>query len=270
VARQRIAVLIPHWRNPEGLKRSLASISPSDPADVVVVDDGSPDPPDPELVQSWFAGDGRLELVLRPQNAGIEAALNAGLDHIRAQGYDLVARLDCGDRHLGDRLRRQAEFLDRHPEVVLVGGAARYVDLDGHELFVMRPPSEHAAIRSAMFLNNAFIHPSVMFRVETLAEVGSYPTDFPAAEDYAFFWRFLDVGRVANLTDVLIEYEVDPTGISLSRRREQLASRLAVQRKHADGSLRAWYGRARTRALAAAPWGLVDRLRRITRRGASG
>lgn len=254
----RLAVLIPHYNNTSGLLRSLRSIEAEDPGDVFVVDDGSPTPPTVEQIQSAVAGDRAVRLVALAENEGIEAALNTGLDAILAAGYEFVGRLDCGDLNVGRRFSKQVDYLDTHPNVILLGGAARFVNPQGETLFVRQMPTRHADIVSFMRANNAFMHPSVVMRSSAVAKLGHYPTGFPAAEDYAYFWLFVDAGEVANLPDVLIDYEVDPASISRSKRDRQLRSRLRVQRLHSDGSLRARVAIGRTRLLLAAPVGLVD------------
>jgi glycosyltransferase involved in cell wall biosynthesis len=259
----RTVVLIPYYNARVGLIDSLASFGPSEICDVLVVDDGSDkQPADVRSAQTTFTGRGSVTVLRLPENVGIEGALNAGLDAITDQPYEFIARLDCGDRNVPDRIQRQEAFLDEHPDVLLVGGAADCVDPASGQGFVLRHPLSHEEIVAAMQRNSAFVHPTVMFRTSALHLVGRYPTDTPAAEDYAFFWRFLRAGRVANLPDVLITYELNPGGISLSGRRRQLDSRLAVQRANSDGSWRARTGMLRTRVLRMLPYGLVYRLKR--------
>lgn len=257
----RLAVLIPHYNNTRGLLRSVQSIAADDPGDVYVVDDGSPSPPTTEQIQSAVAGDRAVRLIALTENAGIETALNTGLDAIVTAGYEFVARLDCGDLNVGRRFSLQVEYMDAHPNVILLGGAARFVDPQGETLFVRQMPTKHADIARFMRANNAFMHPSVVMRSSAVSRVGHYPTRFPAAEDYAYFWSFVEAGEVANLPDVLIDYEVDPASISRSKRDRQLRSRLQVQRLHSDGSLGARAAILRTRLLLAAPVGLVDRVK---------
>lgn len=257
----RAAVLIPHFNNLEGLTDSLGSIDADDPADVYVVDDGSLVPPTHDVVAGAVRGPRQVTVLALPKNVGIEAALNAGLDRIIADGYEYIARLDCGDRNVGPRFAAQIDYLDAHPRVLLVGGAAQFVDPAGKPLFVREMPTTHAEIAAFMRSNSAFMHPTVMFRASAAARIGHYPCGFPAAEDYAYFWRFMDAGEVANLPDVLIEYEVDPGSISRSKRGRQLQSRLQVQRLHSDGSLQARLGMWRTRALRIAPVGLIDAIK---------
>ncbi len=254
--------LIPHYNNPHGLAKSLASIGHDEQCDVLVVDDGSiKQPLNETAARAAFAAQGEIHFLHLPQNQGIEHALNAGLEWIAERGYALIARLDCGDENLPDRFAKQTAYLAANPEVMLLGGAASFVDQQGVEQFVLRHPSEHTAICQALKNNSAFIHPTVIMRRSAVEVAGGYPLDARAAEDYALFWTIALRFKVANLPDVLIRYELDPGGISLGKRKLQLQSRLKVQRQHSDGSLTAWLGMARTRLMLLLPYEVVFKLK---------
>lgn len=260
----RVALLIPHYNDNAGLQRSLGSVRPDEPCDVLVVDDGSTaEPLDEAAAREHCHTQGTLHVLLLTPNRGIEGALNAGLEWIRERGYEFVARLDCGDRNHPGRIARQLTFLDEHPDVVLVGTQAAYVDLDGVEQFVLPLPAEHEEILAYLRDNSAFMHPSVMFRTSVLDRTGLYPTEFPRAEDYALFWEMAKVGRVANIPEPLIDYELNPDSLSLSGRKQQLRSRLAIQRRNSDGSWPARRGIARTRILLAMPYDAVVKLKSV-------
>lgn len=264
----KLVCLIPHYNNPGGLAKSLASIGRNEQCDVLVVDDGSVTKPlDEAAARAAFAAQGELHFLRLPQNQGIEHALNTGLGWIAERGYELIARLDCGDENLPERFARQTAFLAAHSDIALLGGAASFVDQAGVEQFVLRHPTGHAEICHALKNNSAFIHPTVVMRRSAVEAAGGYPLDARAAEDYALFWTLAERFPVANLSDVLIRYELDPGGISLGKRKQQLQSRLKVQRRHNDGSLTAWLGIARTQLMLALPYGLVFRLKSWLRGG---
>ncbi|GGP27253.1 glycosyltransferase [Silvimonas amylolytica] len=264
----RAVCLIPHYNNPDGVVRSLASFGRDEQVDVLVVDDGSTRAPiDERAARDAFVAQGALRFLHLPQNRGIEHALNSGLSWIESRGYELIARLDCGDTNVPDRIARQVAYLDAHPQVMLLGGAASMVDQSGAEQFVLRHPAAHAEIVRAMRRNSAFIHPAVMFRAAALARTGHYPLNAPAAEDYALFWSFVQHFEVANLPDVIIHYELDPDGISLSKRQRQIKSRLALQWQHKDASPAAWLGMARSAVLLVLPYQLIFKLKSQLRRG---
>lgn len=264
----KLICLIPHYNNPQGLVRSLASIGADEACDVLVVDDGSvKNPLDEDGARAAFRAQGSVHVLRLPHNQGIEHALNAGLAWIGEQGYEWIARLDCGDENVPDRFARQMAFLDENPHVALLGGAASFVDQQGVEQFVLRHPSESRAIWWALKMNSAFIHPTVIFNRDAIKVTGPYPLDLPAAEDYGLFWKFAKIFPVANLPDVLIRYELDPSGISLSKRKRQLKSRLKLQWRNRDTSYTAWYGLACTLAVLLLPDHVISRLKTMLRKG---
>jgi hypothetical protein len=79
-----------------------------------------------------------------------------------------------------------------------------------------------------MHLRNVFIHPTVMFRAVLLRKAGLYPFDYPHAEDYAFFWKLLQLAEGAMLEESLTTCAIMPQGLSLSNRKAQLLSRKKV------------------------------------------
>ncbi|MDR3412233.1 MAG: glycosyltransferase [Formivibrio sp.] len=264
----KLVCLIPHYNNPDGLAKSLASIGKDEICDILVVDDGSVKKPlDEAAARAAFSAQGTIHFLRLPQNQGIEHALNAGLAWIDEHGYELVARLDCGDENLPDRFAKQTAYLAAHPDVALLGGAASFVDQQGVEQFVLHHPTHVRAIWWALKSNSAFIHPTVMFYMAAIETTGTYPLDIPAAEDYGLFWEFAKVFPVANLPDVLIRYELDPGGISLSKRKKQLKSRLKLQWRNRDRTYAAWFGMLRTLLLLVMPYTLVFKIKSWLRGG---
>ena len=128
---------------------------------------------------------------------GLTEALGAALGLARAP---LVARLDADDIALPERLERQRAFLGAHPDVGLLGTAAREVDAAGRELAVVRPPTDDPAIRCALIRRNPFVHSSVMMRRAAVERAGGYDPAFPVAQDYDLWMRMSRVTRMANLS----------------------------------------------------------------------
>ncbi len=230
----RIALLIPHYNNPQGLAASLASVGPNERVDAMIIDDGSTLAPlDENLARAAWQAQGEVSFLYLPQNRGIEHALNVGLAIIVEAGYDYVARLDCGDLNIPDRCTRQAAFLDAHPDVALLGSAVVFFDASG-DRFTLRQPQTHREIVHQMHDDNAFTHPAVMFRIAAVKQIGLYPTDCKAAEDFAYFWQFVAQYQTANLPDVLVRTEYTAQGISLSKRKLQQRTRLKILWRHFD------------------------------------
>jgi hypothetical protein len=102
------------------------------------------------------------------------------------------------------------------------------VDMEGRYQFTFSTPTSHEKISKKMFLTNCFIHPAVMFRASAIDVLGYYPLEYKAAEDFAYFFRFVKEMKVAVLDQVLLTCEMNPSGISIQKRKIQVKSRLRV------------------------------------------
>ncbi|MGL4604506.1 MAG: glycosyltransferase [Iodobacter sp.] len=259
----RIALLIPHFNNPQGLASSLASVGAAEQIDAFIVDDGSSiQPLDQTLCQQNWQAQGQLHFIFLPQNQGIEHALNTGLQAILDAGYDYIARLDCDDLCAPDRFSKQSAFLDAHPEIGLLGSAVTFFD-GGGDRFTIHQPQTHQAIVQQMHDDNAFTHPTVMFRASVVRILGLYPTDCKAAEDFAYFWRFVAHGPTANLAEVLTRSEYNDTGISMSRRRQQQAMRIKLLWRYFDYSPRSLVKISKAALSFALPVSFTRRIKRL-------
>lgn len=223
-----LCLLIPCFNNPSGLLRTLGSVSYQHSFAVLIVDDGSAAPLQPAELNNHLPSNARLFLLRNPTNRGITFSLNAGLDYIRANiPCHYIARLDAGDINMPGRLEAQTSLLEQNPEIVLCGTWCRFRGANGNN-YVYRSATDDAAIRREMHRKCSFIHPTVIFRTSVLDTAPHYPTEFPHAEDYAFFWTLLRQGKGAILPNVLVECELTKSGISGSNRQKQLWSRLRI------------------------------------------
>jgi hypothetical protein len=122
------------------------------------------------------------------------------------------------------------------------------VDEHDHEMTVIRPPEEDAAIRRALIRRNPFVHSSVMLRRTLAVQAGGYDPSFAVAQDYDLWLRLAPLTAMANLAEPLVI-------------RRLVAGRVTVARD--DERLRA-EARARWRAVrrgAYPAWGVVFALR---------
>jgi succinoglycan biosynthesis protein ExoW len=119
--RAQIAVIIPFFQREAGiLARALRSVAaqrlpPGIVLTVIVVDDGSPVPPRPEIDAVPLRAADRL-LLVEQQNTGPGAARNRALDMVDPDSFDFVAFLDSDDEwretHLAEALAALGEAHD--------------------------------------------------------------------------------------------------------------------------------------------------------------
>lgn len=251
----RIAVLIPVFNQLDGLLRTLESVD-SEAADFefFVVDDGST----PAIDISRHRYQHPTNLIRLPNNRGCAVARNTGLEQIIERKFDYVALQDAGDIDIGERIAKQARFLDQNPEIAVVGAWGEYVDLDGECLYIHKPPSRSREIRARMPFSSAFTHPACMIRVSALASVGLYDTSYPNSSDYEMLFRLTQRYESANLPEVLIRKENNPASLSLGKRSRSLRYRLRAQLRYFRfRSLRSYLGVMTTLAFMLIPYRII-------------
>jgi glycosyltransferase involved in cell wall biosynthesis len=192
--------------------------------ELVAVDDGSQDD-SRAILEGYAERDSRVRLLANERNLGISATLNRGWREARGT---YIARLDADDVALPDRLARQVEFLDNHPAVAVVGGAAIIIDATGRRGAIMRFPTRSAAIRSTLPRHNCLAHPSVTMRRAALEALGGYRFDH--VEDYDLWLRISERFQLANLPDPVILYRRHVDQISFTALEEQVRRVLAVRK----------------------------------------
>jgi glycosyltransferase involved in cell wall biosynthesis len=190
-----------------------------------IIDDGSTDGS-----SDYLRGlkDPRVKVFRNEQNLGLTRSLNRGLDMI---GTDYIARMDADDVAMPTRLAEQVRFLDRNPDVGLLGSSRLLIDESGKEIRMAQAWEKDVAIRFRCLLGNPFAHPAVMIRREVLQTHGlRYDESFRTAQDYELWTRMLAATKGANLAGPLIKYRIRQ-GISATLKPEQLANhvRIALQ-----------------------------------------
>jgi len=217
-----ISVLMPVYNAGRFLAPAVESILAQTFADfeLIAIDDGSRDG-STEVLAQLAARDARVR-VLTQENRGIVATLNRALELARAP---LVARMDADDLSRPDRFAKQVAYLREHPEIAVLSGAMDVIDESGAFLHTAVFPTGPDAVASELLRRSCVCHPAVMARADVLRSVAGYRRNAQHAEDYDLWLRVAEVGRIANLPDVLLSYRLHSQTISV---RHVVAQELAA------------------------------------------
>lgn len=257
-----IAVLIPHFNNPQGLAHSLASIDEKLAIDVVIVDDGSDNRLISESeIRKYFNTEGTIIFLYLQKNKGIEHALNFGLDYIITNNYKFTARLDAGDLCEKDRFYKQSSYLEANPAVKLLGTNVKAQNEDGKFLYTLKFPEKHDDIQNRMFVNSMFVHPTVMFVNDIFQKIEKYPLNYEAAEDYALFFEIVKKFETANLPETLVTIEITEKGITKTKRKVQVSNRLRIIRENFYFGFWPIYGLIRNYLLLLVPNKIIEKIK---------
>lgn len=242
-----VTVAIPSYNAASTLAATLESVLTQTytNVEVVVVDDGSID--STQEVLRRYAGSVK---VIRQENGGLASARNAGL--LAASGK-YIALLDADDLCVPQRLSMQAEYMERHPDVVLCSTDFVGFDRNGpvsgscikkYYSQILETPGGFAGIyahREVLCLSGhlvptyagnvyehmvlgSFIHPpTVLFRRGILETCGLLDKSIPNCCDYEWFIRVSRLGQIAYIDYPLLKYRFSEDQMSGRRHRVQLS-----------------------------------------------
>ena len=247
----QVSVVMPVYNGERYLAEAIASILGQTYADFefIIVDDGSTDG-SAEIICEFAERDSRIHFVRLRRNQGEAWARNTGIADAKGK---YVAMMDCDDVCLPDRLRKQMNYLEAHPEIDVIGITIWLVDQDLKPLAPIPVPLEHPLIVWGQFFGANIAHP-VLLRREPLTAVGGYLERRSLCVDKELWSRLLPISRFANLSDVLMLYRQHPQSSSIKHQKRQQAESAEILKRTLE---RLW---------GEAPDGTLRRFHKIRRR----
>lgn len=195
----KVTVLMPVYNGERYLAEAIESILAQTFGDFefLIIDDGSTDE-STSLLRLYT--DPRIHCLTNDRNQGLAYTLNRGLE--LAQG-EYIARMDCDDISLPERLRKQVQVMDACPEVGICGTWFQYMQ-SGE---VIELPSDAEEVKFQTFHRNVLGHPTVMMRTALLRRYNlEYNSEFSFAQDYELWSRCYIHFSIINLPTVLLLY----------------------------------------------------------------
>jgi glycosyltransferase involved in cell wall biosynthesis len=196
--------------NPEHLKLALESIAKQIliPDEVIIVQDGPLTPALDKVVIDFINEYDKIHTIVEQlkENVGMGMAMNIGLHLCR---FDWVARMDSDDIAKPDRFSKQVQFLQKNPDVDVLGGNISEFNKtpnDTGRLKIM--PKSHEHIVKFMRYRNPINHMTVMFKKSLAVDSGGYWLK-RYFEDYNLWFEMYKNGAIfANLTDILVDVRI--------------------------------------------------------------
>ena len=160
----------------------------------IIWDDGSTDRT-AELVKSY--NDERIRYLYH-ENTGLGAALNLACQQARGK---YIARMDGDDVCFSHRLKSEVEFLDLHPDTVLVSSSVYYIDEFDKVIGRSYPWTWNRNIKHELNI----VHPAAMFLREAYNKTCGY-LDIKSAQDRILWSKLSAYGKFAIINEPLIRY----------------------------------------------------------------
>lgn len=210
----KVTVLMPVYNASPYIDSAISSIlnQTFDDFEFLIFNDGSTDNSE-DKINSY--NDKRIQFFDSKTNVGHVHHLNHGIEIAKGE---YIARMDADDISLPNRIKKQVDFMDNHPEVGICGTWFKIIDSNS----TVKHPTKNTEIRLALLTNSAIGHPTAMLRNTLLQQYNlRYDASFVPAEDYLLWVNATKYCQLANLPEVLLKYRVHTNQISIFRKTEQ-------------------------------------------------
>lgn len=194
--------------------------------ELIVVNDASNDATETLLVAAAKRFPEKVKILTNSTNLGLTKSLIRAAEI--AEG-EWLARIDNGDTYAPQKLGKQRAFLVQHPEVVLLGCAHVNRSENPRQERTIYPPETDAHIRKTILKRNPFAHSAVLMKKSVYQQAGGYDATVRYAQDYDLWFRMIQHGKAANLSEVLCVRTLEPNSISYQKQNEQMRQCLKIR-----------------------------------------
>ncbi len=225
-----IAVVLPAYNAAAYLEEAVHSVLAQTFTDfeLIIVDDCSSDET-PTIARKLAAEDSRIRIIRNKTNQRAGSSRNIGISAV-SPSVRYIAMMDADDRCREERLQKQFDFLETHPDYALCGSSIAIINDSGIIFAERKYPTGGKNIRSHFGAFNCFAHPTTMFRYELFQ---TYHYDFThRCEDYAMIFQILEQHDGDNLPDILLDYRLSSTQQKSCYLKETLLDTIRIQRPY--------------------------------------
>ncbi|PFH87079.1 glycosyltransferase [Bacillus sp. AFS088145] len=171
--------------------------------------------------------DSRIRLIHNEFNLGLTKSLNKA---IQLANGKYLARMDSDDISELNRFEKQILFLEKNPEVIVLGGYAQI--LGSNKIFMSRVDHFEVLKMRMLFFACALVHPTAMINKSLLMHHRiQYDECIKKAQDYMLWTDCMSVGKIAVLNEVVLQYRIHENQASIAGSDEQKKCAMIVQKK---------------------------------------
>lgn len=215
----RVSILLTSYNHIRYLPAALDGVRAQTFQDyeIIAIDDGSTDG-----TREWLQEQTGIRCVFNEWNLGTYETLNVGL---RLAKGDLIAVLNDDDLWMPEKLQRQVELLDAHPEVGLVHTGGYFIDgegnrTEGNPLGFAFPRFETGDILLGLVYENKIIASAALARRECFDQLGGFNPRYFGSGDWEMWFRIAEQWHVGFVDEPLTMYRVH--GANASHKLERI------------------------------------------------
>lgn len=146
-------------------------------------------------------------IIRSPINEGLAATLNKLIMALGDEAY--VFRMDADDISMPNRFAKQLDFLQKYPDVDIVGTDIIEFNRDSNSRRIVHFALDHTDAVSKISRRVPVAHPTVCFRRRVFSIVENYPV-ISGNEDIAMWFKCMSAGlRFGNVHEELLLFSIN-------------------------------------------------------------
>lgn len=205
---KKVTIIMPYYNTEKYLKSAIESIlnQTYQNLELICIDDGSSD--NSRSVVNSFS-DERIVHIMNDDNHGCAYCRNQGL--LSAKG-EYIGFMDADDISVPNRLRKEADYLNEHEDVLALTVKFGYINAQGRRIRQgqERAICEDIDIRAFMLFGNCIGNGGALFRREVIDRYHIMKNQkLRTSSDFLFWQKCLLCGKMHCLDEILYYYRVD-------------------------------------------------------------
>ena len=222
----KLAVILPAYNAENFITECLDSLLNQTFSDfcILAVNDASTDNTG-KILETYAAKDARLRVYHFSENQGEPAVMQFAMDMLNYMNVEYIARMDADDICVPHRFEKQVQYLDKHPEIDILGSNALLFN-DGQTdktTKISTLPLLDKDIKAHFSLaRDHIINPSSMWRHSSIKALNiNYAQTATAPDFHMWVQCALHKKTFANLAEPLLLYRLHPG--QESKKREKIS-----------------------------------------------
>lgn len=226
----KISVIMSVYNGEEYLSEAIDSVLGQSFADfeLIIINDCSTDRTG-EILAQYASLDARVKVHTNEVNLRLPSSLNKAIS--LAEGK-YIARMDADDICLPDRLEKQYDFMESHPNVAL--SSCRFMTLKNGVIASggCGGRTDHESIKALLLVTNPILHPGIIAKADVIRGLG-YDKTFTCTEDMELWSRFVMANEeIEILPEYLMIYRLHDKQITETTRERQRGEVIAIQKRY--------------------------------------
>jgi glycosyltransferase involved in cell wall biosynthesis len=234
----RVSVVIASYNHERYIAETIRSVLNQTYQDfeIVITDDGSQDGTVEEIRK---IADPRITVTAFGRNEGACIAFNISIAKSRGE---YIAVLNSDDAFMSEKLEKQVQFLDEHPEIGAVFSRAIIIDEDGNDIddrenqysyiSTHTNKTRHEWLRHYFYLGSSPCHPSILIRKECYETVGTYNPRLAQIPDVDFWVRLCMKYDIHIIPEKLVKFRFRDLAANQSGDKPEKGIRMHYERRH--------------------------------------